>query len=56
LIADIDTLHNPKARSGDAPLTRHSQSTGPTPLAASIVLLGLQTLALQSMIQVVYPV
>jgi methylthioxylose transferase len=29
---------------------------GPTSLAASIVLLGLQTLALQSMIQVVYPV
>jgi methylthioxylose transferase len=29
---------------------------GATPLAASIVLLGLQTLALQSMIQVVYPV
>jgi hypothetical protein len=29
---------------------------GPTSLAASIVLLGVQTLALQSMIQVVYPV
>ncbi len=29
---------------------------GSAPLAASIVLLGLQTLALQSMIQVVYPV
>ena len=29
---------------------------GSAPLAASIALLGLQTLALQSMIQVVYPV